>query len=101
MMMMKFQLLVPHVIADEYLPAGTVMGLPGGKPIPANYIPTPHVKPLDSEAEDVVRIITRQVYGRYPNTPYNLDPREPLLDDPPIVTSLDANQPVGKIPGMR
>src|SRR6266550_8770361 len=96
---MRFRLLARHVVNDELLERGEIIGdLPGDKPIPPGYLATPFMEGLDDEGRRAVTESVLRVYGRHPGVPYNLPTNRPLLDDPPLIRPLDDNQPTPPAP---
>jgi hypothetical protein len=89
---MKLKLLAPHVIADRWYPAGTILDPP-----PPGYQPTPLTEGLDPEGVAAIESAKLKVWGRY-WWPYGLYPPgyagAAPLDNPPIPRPLDDNQPV-------
>lgn len=87
---MKLKLLAPHIVADVWLPEGTVLD-----PAPTGYAATHLMEGLDEEGVAAVKAAVLATFGRYP-WPYGLyAPGDtPPLDDPPIRRPLAENQPV-------
>lgn len=78
---MRVRLLAPHVMPERLWPAGSILDV---------QTVTPLMEGLDDEARAAIRVEKIRVYGRWIGSWPNMR----LLDDPPIVRSLDNARPV-------
>lgn len=78
---MRVKLLAKHFINDREWPVDTIMNV---------AVVTPLMEGLDSEAQVAIEQEKLRVYGRW----VGRWPHLHLLDDPPIIRSLDNAQPV-------
>ena len=83
---MRVKLLAPHVIGDRQWPAETVLEVSSV---------TPLMEGLDTEAKKAIEDEIVRVYGRFVGNWPNMH----LLDNPPIIRSVDNAQPVPPVGG--
>lgn len=83
---MRVKLLAPHVIDGQERPAETVLDVTSVTPLMIG---------LDAEATEAIRKEIVRVYGRWV---WRAD-GPTLLDDPPLVRTLDNAQPVAPVGG--
>jgi hypothetical protein len=86
---MKLKLLAPHIVADVWLPEGTVLD-----PAPDGYAATHLMEGLDPEGVAAVTAATLACFGRFPGPDGLFPPSGAPLDDPPIQRIMAENQPV-------
>jgi hypothetical protein len=78
-LLMRVKLLAPHLIGDRVWPADSVLDV---------ELVSPLMVGLDDEAVAAIARENIRVYGRWTGRPPH------LLDDPPIVRTLDNNRPI-------
>lgn len=81
---MLVKLTAPHAIADRLYPSETVINV---------STVTPLMEGLDDEARNAIAAENIRVYGRWQGRWPNMR----LLDDPPIIRSLENAQPVAPV----